>query len=399
MVTRRVTQLKLTKRSIDSFTYRGGWDVRWDDAVPGLGVRIYGSGKKAFVLSYRMQGRKRLIVLGRYGADLTLAQARDKARKLRVDISEGRDPLEKKRRDGQGSTFGDLMQAYIDGHAKAHKKTWHDDRKRLARHVPASWRSRLVESITPREIAELHHRIGKTTPYEANRLQEILRKMFGLARTWGFLEATAINPAVGIERFKERARKRWITPAELPKLAEAIEQENSIYVRAILWLLLLSGARKSELLGATWEDVDWSLGRLRLSDTKSGDEQFLSMSAPALAILQALPRNETNLRIFPGDKGGQMTTLDAAWRRIRSVANLEDLQIHDLRRTTGSWLSQSGVDLNTIKDALRHVSISTTLTYARLGADPAREAMEAHGQRLMKAAGRPRLLEGGQQKA
>ena len=57
--------MKLTTSKIKDFTYRGGWDVRWDDAVPGLGVRIYPSGKKAFVLSYRAKGRKRLMVLGR----------------------------------------------------------------------------------------------------------------------------------------------------------------------------------------------------------------------------------------------------------------------------------------------------------------------------------------------
>ncbi len=72
---------KLTKRAIDSFRYRGGWDVRWDDDVPGFGIRLYPSGKKAFVLSYRASGRKRLMVLGRYGADLTLDQARERAQK------------------------------------------------------------------------------------------------------------------------------------------------------------------------------------------------------------------------------------------------------------------------------------------------------------------------------
>ncbi len=76
----------LTKRSIDSFRHRGGWDVRWDTAVPGFGVRVYPSGKKAFVLSYRARGRKRLMVLGRYGADLTLDQARTRARKERVKV-------------------------------------------------------------------------------------------------------------------------------------------------------------------------------------------------------------------------------------------------------------------------------------------------------------------------
>jgi hypothetical protein len=62
---------KLTKRSIDAFRYRGGWDVRWDNDIPGFGVRVYPSGKKSFVLSYRNAwGKKRLLVLVRYPVEL-----------------------------------------------------------------------------------------------------------------------------------------------------------------------------------------------------------------------------------------------------------------------------------------------------------------------------------------
>ena len=57
--------MKLTKRATDGFEYKGGWDVRWDDALPGLGVRIYPSSKRTLVLSYRANGRKRMMVLGR----------------------------------------------------------------------------------------------------------------------------------------------------------------------------------------------------------------------------------------------------------------------------------------------------------------------------------------------
>ena len=89
-------------------------------------------------------------------------------------------------------------------------------------------------------------------------------------------------------------------------------------------------------------------------------------------------------------------------RRVRQAAGVTDLRVHDLRRSVGSWMSQSGVDLNKIKEALRHASISTTLTYARLSEDAAREPMEEHGQRIMEAAGRkgPRsVIDGGRRGA
>ncbi len=261
---------KLTKRAIDSFRHRDGWDVRWDDDIPGFGIRLYPSGKKAFVLSYRASGRKRLMVLGRYGADLTLDQARERAQKHLVQVRDGTDPIEERRRAAQGRTFGDLIESYVERHAKVHKKTWRDDEQRLNRHVPASWRGRKARSITREEIAELHDRIGRGTPYEANRLLEVLRKMFGLARIWHFTDESASNPVEGITRFKERKRKRWVTPLELPALAKAIDGEPNIYVRAAVWLYLLTGMRKEELTTAKWKDVDWEIGVLKLSETKSG---------------------------------------------------------------------------------------------------------------------------------
>ncbi|MCH8259306.1 MAG: tyrosine-type recombinase/integrase, partial [Planctomycetes bacterium] len=92
--------------------------------------------------------------------------------------------------------------------------------------------------------------------------------------------------------------------------------------------------------------------------------------------------------------------VEAAARRdgLELPTGLLDVRLHDLRRTVGSWMSQASIDLNTIKEALRHSSISTTLTYARLGADPARQAMEEHGRRVMEIAGRQRVVETPRQK-
>ncbi len=383
--------LKLTQNSIKGFVYdgRGKRDVRWDAALPGFGVRIYPSGEKAFLISYRVRNRKRMMVLGTYGK-MTLDQARTRARKLFVKIADGIDPLEEKRTAGKGRTLGDLIDDFMSKHVeKQGLKTGHAMKMRLDRNVPATWRSRHADAISGWEIEELHERIGKTRPYEANRLLEILRKMYRLAPRWGYLDPSSANPAEGIDKFREQKRKRWVKPEELPALAQAIDQEPNVYIRAALWLYLMTGMRKSELLGARRENVDWGRGRLRLPDTKSGEEQHVTLSGPALGILQAIPPLPDNPHLFPGAKPGQhLVNISKAWTRIRKVAGVEDVRLHDLRRTTGSWMTQAGVDLNVIKDALRHANLSTTLTYARLGEDVAREPMEEHGRRILEAAGR-----------
>ncbi|MDQ4147400.1 MAG: Arm DNA-binding domain-containing protein, partial [Pseudomonadota bacterium] len=107
--------MKLTKRAIDAATYQGKdgrRDVRWDDEVPGFGVRIYPTGKKAFVLFYRASGRQRLMTLGSYG-QYSVDQARKLARKHLVDIDNGIDPLEVRQKDTQGETLKELCSVYI----------------------------------------------------------------------------------------------------------------------------------------------------------------------------------------------------------------------------------------------------------------------------------------------
>jgi integrase len=247
------------------------------------------------LLSYRAAARKRMMVIGDFGP-MTLDQARARARKMLVEVEDGRDPLDEKQSAALGETFGELIDAYIERHAKVRKKTWEADKRRLDRHIPTTWRNRKADSITRREIADLHQRIGTKTPHEANRLLEILSKTFSLGRRWNFLDETAANPATDIDRFEEVGRDRWLRPSEWPRLAKAIDKQGNIYVRAFLWLLLLTGARKTELLHAKWPRVDWDNGILRLPDTKSGKPQNLTLTGPAQAVLQSIPRQDVKRR-------------------------------------------------------------------------------------------------------
>jgi len=393
-----MTRGNLRKRDIDGFRYSGSGtnsDVRWDGAVPGFGVRVYPSGRKAYLFAYRIGGRKRWMTLGDVGV-LPLEKARGAASDARNAVRGGIDPQEQRRGLAERKTVGELVDTYIERHAKPLKKTWKKDQSRLRRHIPKRWRARPAAGITFDDIDGLHKDIGARTPYEANRVIEIMRIMFNLGAKWGFTAPEAVNPAKGIKRFPEKARKRIVRPNDLPGLAAAIDKEPSVHIRAALWLYILTGARKMELLATKRSDVDWRNATIRLPDTKSGEEQCLILSAPALAILQAVPELEGNPYLFPSPrkKGGHLVNIEKAWHRVRDAAGIPDVWVHDLRRTVGSWLGSSGVDLTRIKDALRHANVATTLTYVRLADDDVREAIEAHGQRVMDIAGK-RVHKGG----
>jgi integrase len=447
----------LTKSAIDRAKYTGNGQSRcaiWDDgkgAVPGFGVRIYppdknGVARKSFIFSYRAGGRKRMMVIGAFGA-ITLEQARTAARRHHVAVQDGKDPLdEKKRQNAQGKTFGDLIDQYIDdyavgprGRANPKKKTWKKDKRRLEIHALPIWKGKRPRDISPQDVTDLFNKLVAEKPYEANRLHETLRKMFDLARGWKYLALDAINPAkedvaTGLmERFEEEKRKVWLRPAQMKALAGGIDGEESIYVRSVFMLFMLTGLRHMELLKARREQVLWDIKVLRLPDTKSGEEQSATLSDPAIAILQTLPVQSGNPYLFPGQKKGRpLHNINKAWGRIKDRATvllweayehdervpalverlkqdsgrypttkecreasnfelppgIENLRIHDLRRTTGSWMSSMGTDLNMIKSALRHKEIATTLTYARLADDAARPAMEEHGKNVMRLAGK-----------
>jgi integrase len=382
--------MKLTKRVIDSAAYGGQCNARcvlWDDEIPGFGCRIFPSGKKSFVLSYRTAGRKRLLTIGTYGV-LTLDQARTAARAELAKVeTQGADPLATREQERQGETVRDLCAAYMTRHGEA-KRSGRDDRRRIDRHVLPAWGGLKARAVKRADVAALHARIGKTAPYEANRTLALLSKMFELARRWGFVPEGHPNPARDIDRFKEEKRDRWVTSDELPRLAQAINEEQNESARCALWLYLLTGARKSELLKARWMDIDWTRAELRLPETKAGRVHYIPLSGPALTLLQAMQRDEDNPFIFPGKvQGAALVNIAKPWHRVRTAAGVADVRLHDLRRTVGSWLAQSGNSLHLIGRVLNHSNQSTTAVYARFGEDSVRAALEQHGARIMGAAG------------
>lgn len=387
--------MRLTKKVIDGFKYKGKEsekavtrDVRWDTTIPGFGVRVYPTGKKTFILSYRANGRKKLMTIGRFGPK-TLDEARDKAKSLLGKVADGFDPLQQRKKDRTGQTIATLAEAYISDHAKPHKKTWQTDQSRINKYILPTFGNLLIKMITQAEVVKWHKKIGSTKPYEANRNLALLSRMYSCAEDWGYVQKRHENPTEKVEKFKEEERDRWLKPQELPRLIKAIDEVENIYARACLWLYLLTGVRKSELLGSKWEDFDFNRNELRLPKTKSGKTHYVPLSGPAIKILKKLPQISGNPYTFPGArKGRPLVNIDKIWRKARKKAEVEDLRLHDLRRTVGSWMAQSGSSLHLIGKVLNHSHVKTTKVYARLAQDQAKEALDDHGKQIMKVIGK-----------
>ena len=292
----------LTKRDVDRLQYDTtgpAMQIHYDGSeLPGFGVRVFPSGAKSFVVWYRTaKGRKRLHTLGKYGL-LTIQEGRDLARRTLMKAKTGADPMEERQKARSGETVADLAKIYVERHAKAHKKTWREDERRIGKWIIPTLGSRKVSDVKRSDVARLHGKIGQKAPYEANRVLALIAVMFVKAAEWGLVEHGTPNPAAGVQTFKERSRERWVTPAELPALMQAIAAEPNPYVQAAVQLYLLTGLRRNELLGLRWKDVDFDREEIRLGDTKAGRSHVLPLSAPALEIFRSLPRQLGNAYIF-----------------------------------------------------------------------------------------------------
>lgn len=371
--------MHLTKRVIDSTSHpEHGQIFLRDDSLRGFGLRVT-AGSKVFILERKINGQSRRIVLGHYG-DLTIDQARALALERIVEIQRGQDPVAERKQRRLQPTFGDLEQLYLERHA-IHKKSAVNDVWILKNYV-ADWRPRKLRTITRADVAARHADMGKTRPVSANRMVALVRTMFNKAHDWGLHPGP--NPASGIRFFKEVKRDRFVTPAELPRLWTALQKEPNPYVRGAFFIGLLTGARRSEVLTMRWEDLDLIQGLWRIPDTKSGQPHTIPLPAPVIQELQRLPRLKDNPHVFCGRWGrSHLVNVSKPWTRIRKEAGLDDVRIHDLRRTLGSWMVAAGASLALIGKTLNHQDVATTSIYARLQLEPVRAALEANATRML----------------
>lgn len=379
--------MKLTKTFIDKLVYGKEGNrphIVFDDEVKGFAVRVYPSGEKSFLVDYRVGGKQRRMVLGRYGT-LTLDQARRLARQRLTDVCAGNDPLKAKLEARTGETMQQVCHHYLEEYSKKHKRSWAEDERRFNIHIVPALGLKRVKDVTRKDIAAFHNTLGSCHPYEANRCLALLSTVFEHAKRNGYLPEGQPNPAKGIKKFPEQKRDRWLQGDEISRLLAAIETHENVYIRSALALYLFTGLRKNELLRARWNDLNLDRGELRIPETKNNRVHIVPLSKPALEILRSIPRQEGNEFIFCGRKAGtHLINIDKSWGVIRKKTGLNDVRIHDLRRTLGSMLVSSGVSVQIVQKLLNHRDLSTTSSvYAHLSNNPLKQAMEAHGENII----------------
>jgi integrase len=361
-------QAKLRQDNIRSLEYVGAAAAKaqciyWDVALPGFGLRKFPNGRGSYVCAYRIQKRKRIVDLGRSDT-ITLEQARRKARLYMGTAADGKDPKSNIDEMRASMTVKKLAELYIERHAKLKKRTWKSDESALNQLFIPRFGTHLAASITRADVATVHAEFGKDHPYAANRFVSIVRKMYNVGRQLSVVPEDMRNPGTEIVRFPEHRRRRFVTPAEMPILAAAINDDPNEFASHALWLLLLTGVRRNEILAAKWADIDWDNKTLYIGKTKNGEPVLTPLGRAAISRLRMIPHLKDNPYIICGAIPRKpLAYIDKMWRRVRKETGFKDLRIHDLRRTVGSWLVRDGASLHLVGAVLNHKDQKTTAGY------------------------------------
>jgi integrase len=314
-------------------------------------------------------------------------------------------------------TLDDFALGFLEQHAgKLKPGTLANYRSLLNTHIaprdqrgilkPACLGRLRLDQVTHQEIAALHRQMRKT-PRAANHVLAFLSSLFSEAQAAN-LVPEGVNPTRRVKRYAAQPRQRFLTEIELARVGEALNEAQSDgsedpYALAAIRLLILTGCRRDEILGARWNWVDFDRGLLNLPDSKTGAKP-VHLSPAAVEVLKALPRVEDNPFIIVGKRAGQRwINLRKVWVRIRERADLQpdtlsngkvqQVRIHDLRHSFASLLATGGASLPMIGKLLGHTNPQTTARYAHLADDPLRQlnadvgnlisaALIRHGRRV-----------------
>lgn len=377
------TTLRITKRTVDQLQPSDREVYIWDSEVRGLGVRCYPSGKKMYVLKTRHGRTQRLITLGQHGSPHTPESARKAALHHLALRAKGEDPAKEREKRKAAKTVKELGTRFLDEHVPRRCKpsTAYEYKRAVEQFINPALGSLSIGDVTSADVARLHYKL-RHIPYQANRAVGVLSKMMALAEKWHYRSPNT-NPCKGLEKYPEDKRERFLTKEELKRLhnvldeAEANGTESRYFIAAIK-LLLMTGARLSEVTTLKWSYADLEAGMLNLPDSKTG-KKTIPLSGTAIEFLKAMlkqgMRVEGNPYVIVGAKpGSHLVEMQSPWRRIRKKADLEDVRIHDLRHSFASFAINSGMSLQIVGKLLGHSQVQTTMRYAHLDNDTLKKA-------------------------
>lgn len=313
-------------------------------------MRLY-RRKKVWYLDYTFEGKRIRQAVGtsKKEAQQALDVIKGKILSGKFDIQDTKPSI----------IFNELADLYIP-YAQANKKSWKRDITSLKNLLPVFGEVRLKD-ISPLDIEQYKlQRRNKVTPAAVNRELALMKYMFSLAIKW---KKANHNPVKEVKLFKEKnQRLRFLSQEEIQKLIECSPPQ----LRPIIIVALHTGMRKGELLGLTWEDIDFKNNQIILDETKSGYSRKIDIDYKLKEYLFKLKSKNTSDYVFLNKHGKPYRDVNTALRIAFKKARIKNVTMHTLRHTFGAWHAMMGTPLPTIKELMGHRAIQTTMRYIHL---------------------------------
>ncbi len=392
-----------------------GMDELRDGLARGLSLRVFESGRASWTFRYRPKGGgpRRRIGLGEYPS-IGLAEARRRADRVRGVVSGGGDPQLTLGALREAPTLAELIHRYLaEVRQKKKPRTVELYTHYLRKLVGPRLALRKAHEVTTGAVDQLHRRLGAKTPVSANRVIVALSGVYTFAAKRRLI-AEGVNPARGIDKFREQGRERYLSTDELARLGQVLRDgelvglawprvgrapskhdrkpdnrktQLSRHVTGAFRLLLFTGCRLREILELRWSDVDSERGLLLLPDSKTGRKTVV-LNAPARQVLADLRELSAGEYVILGDDPKRpRADLQKPWDLVKHHAKLADVRLHDLRHTHASIGAGAGLGLPIIGKLLGHKHAETTARYAHLADDPLRRASDRIGREIAAALG------------
>jgi integrase len=352
-----------------------------------LEVRKTSEGQGTFWYRFKDEtGKTARVKIGRT-TDSSLREIRDRVRILAGKRASGESiaALTKKKSSLTWSQlFHDHYLPYKLSHGKKSLKWDKDMNKRIDPrfgHVP-------INKLTPVQIRQFHMELKDSglSPATADHFLKLIRHALNCAVDWDLLK---INPALKVKQFNQpRIINRALDADELTRLMKVLTTDSNRMACNFFMLSLALGTRKGELLLAEWKHVDIAKKTLFIpgSNAKSSRDRYVFLSEFALQIINKLGTSGKHQHLFISSRTRKrLTSVSKAWTRLCNDAQIKDCRIHDLRRTHGTLLGESGVNAMLIKDALGHASVTTTQIYVSPHNQARQDAANIAGDHLTAA--------------
>jgi integrase len=354
-------------------------EYRDKDGVPGLYVEVTAAkeGVGTYWLNYKnVHGVTCHQRIGRT-TDISLADARKRAKQLKAEICLGADPRAEAKARKATLTYSAFFKEHYLVHVKPRKRSWDRDEELFRLRIESVFGNRRLDQITRQQIQSFHTALAAEglAAATANHHVKLLKHSLNLAVDWGMLES---NPAKRIPMLHEDNKiERYMDDAELGRLLEVLRTDENRAVCNIAMLLLASGCRLNELLRARWGDLDVvnRVLTIRASNSKSKKVRSVPLNDSALDVLASLHTENDYEHLFVNRTTGKpYVAIAKVWDRLRRKAGLPRLRLHDLRHQYASFLVNGGRTLYEVQQILGHSDAKVTQRYAHLSTKTLQEA-------------------------